>query len=624
MASLALPLPAWLTAESLCYACVAMSALLLLRLVYHPSVPSVTLPHPDVLATAQPPAHAAPAGELECRDPSTGAFLGLVPCEGEAAVYSRVKRARLAQAEWARSSFSSRRQLLRIVSKCVLEHASEICRVSARDSGKTTTDAAFGEVLVTLEKLHWLCAEGEKALKPERRSPGRMLFYKARFSGPQRVARVEWHPRGVLGAIVPWNYPFHNILNPVSAAIFSGNAIIVKVSEHSLWSSQFYAQLLAKCLEAANAPADLVQAWASLPSSRSSHLSPAILSITLSLPAGQIIPGDGTTGAALTRSVDMMTFVGSTRVGKMVMREASNTLTPVVLELGGKDPFVLLPAFHVQGANVDAIVDVAARAGWGASGQNCIGAERFFVHSSLFEEFSHKICAIASKMRQPSNGDALLILHADADSYSVEGPPLNSDGDTGVDIGAMCLPGEVKRIQSLVVDAVAHGAKASLSPPQVMSQVDRSALPHLTFEFFEPTVVIVSDAKACAGMRLFSEEVFGPLITVISFETDDDLVAMCNDCPFALGSSIFGSDSHVDRVGKRIQAGMLASNDFATCYMCQSLPMGGLKDSGFGKFAGIEGLRGCCVTKAVVEDRFSFMRTQARTTAQAQSLTELT
>lgn len=85
---------------------------------------------------------------------------------------------------------------------------------------------------------------------------------------------------------------------------------------------------------------------------------------------------------------------------------------------------------------------------------------------------------------------------------------------------------------------------------------------------------------------------------------------MCNDCPFALGSSIFGAESHVRRIGKRIQAGMLSCNDFATCYMCQSLPMGGLKDSGFGKFAGVEGLRGCCVTKAVVADRFTWMRTQ--------------
>ena len=141
------------------------------------------------------------------------------------------------------------------------------------------------QVLVTLEKLHWLISEGEAALRPEKRSAGRVCFYKA--------ASVEWHPRGVLGAIVPWNYPFHNILNPVSAAVFSGNAIIVKVSEHSLWSSRFYGRLISACLSAAGAPADLVQ----------------------------LVSGDGSAGAALTREADLMTFVGSTRVGKMVPKE---------------------------------------------------------------------------------------------------------------------------------------------------------------------------------------------------------------------------------------------------------------------------------------------------------------
>ena len=136
----------------------------------------------------------------------------------------------------------------------------------------------------------------------------------------------------------------------------------------------------------------------------------------------QLVPGYAELGAALTRSVDMMTFVGSTRVGKMVMAEAAKTLTPVVLELGGKDPFVLLP-----GSNLNMIEQSAMRAGWGASGQNCIGAERFFVHASLYDEFVRRMVAAAAKMRQ--------------------GAPMANAGGTGVDIGALCLPGEAKRIQ---------------------------------------------------------------------------------------------------------------------------------------------------------------------------------
>ena len=111
-------------------------------------------------------------------------------------------------------------------------------------------------------------------------------------------------------------------------------------------------------------------------------------------------------------------------------------------------------------------------------------------------------------------------------------------------------------------------------------------------------------------MRLLQQEVFGPLITIVPYSTEGELLSLVNGCAFALGSSVFGpSDAEVRRVGKQISAGMLACNDFATCYMCQSLPMGGLKDSGFGKFAGVEGLRGLCLTKAVVEDIVPFIRT---------------
>jgi hypothetical protein len=186
-------------------------ALLVSYLLWHPSVPAVTVPlHEDELPdallkqTATPPAAPQPTSHISCHNPATGDYLGVEPAESEAGVASRVLRARAAQEVWATSSFATRRRLMRILSRCVLDHAETICRISARDSGKTTTDAAFGEVLVTLEKLQWLCSSGEACLKPERRPPGRMLFYKC--------ARVEWHPRGVLGAIVPWNYPFHNIV----------------------------------------------------------------------------------------------------------------------------------------------------------------------------------------------------------------------------------------------------------------------------------------------------------------------------------------------------------------------------------------------------------------------------
>merc|ERR1719506_2459117 len=112
-------------------------------------------------------------------------------------------------------------------------------------------DAAFGEILTTCEKIRWLLSEGESALKPEPRSAGSMMFYKS--------ARVEYHPLGVIGAIVPWNYPFHNILNPIIASLFAGNGIVIKVSEYASWSIKYYGRMINACLEAAGAPTDLVQ-----------------------------------------------------------------------------------------------------------------------------------------------------------------------------------------------------------------------------------------------------------------------------------------------------------------------------------------------------------------------------
>ena len=118
--------------------------------------------------------------------------------------------------------------MLKIIRKFVIENQDDICVVSARDSGKPLVDAAFGEVITTLEKIRWLLREGVRWLKPERRSSGAMMFYKK--------ATLEFHPVGVMGAIVPWNYPFHNVFNPLVANVFAGNALVVKVSEHASWS----------------------------------------------------------------------------------------------------------------------------------------------------------------------------------------------------------------------------------------------------------------------------------------------------------------------------------------------------------------------------------------------------
>jgi acyl-CoA reductase-like NAD-dependent aldehyde dehydrogenase len=476
-----------------------------------------------------------PADSIPCYDPGNLEMLGpdIKAMTGDE-VRALIRRARVAQTEWKSSSFKTRRLLLKVITRFILDNQDDICKVSARDSGKPLVDAAFGEILVTLEKIKWLLKDGEKYLSPEKRSAGLMMFYKN--------ARVEYHPVGVMGAIVPWNYPFHNVFNPLLANLFAGNALVVKVSEYASWSSLYYGRAIKACLEAVGAPTDLVQ----------------------------IVHGYAEAGnAVVTGGSDKVVFVGSTGVGRAVMRAAADTLTPVVLELGGKDPFIVL-----DDADLSQCVPMALRGAFQSCGQNCAGAERFYVQEKIHDEFVAKVMLAANRLRQ---GHAL---------------------SPGVDCGAMCMPDQAAYVHGLVTDAVAKGAKV----------LRGGVLPNaaeVSGQFYPPTVLV----NVSHGMRVMKEEVFGPVLAIVKFSTDDEAVALANDCDFGLGSNVFGSRRRALRVGNRLRAGMTTVNDFCATYMAQSLPFGGVKESGFDRFAGIEGLRGCCHVKSVVVDGIPGIRT---------------
>ena len=387
--------------------------------------------------------------------------------------------------------------------------------------------------MTTCEKLWWLIDHGEAALRPEKRTSGRMMFYKS--------ARVEFVPLGVVGAIVPWNYPYHNVLNPLSAALFAGNGLVLKVSEHAAWSGAgFVKKVIDAALAAAGAPADLVK----------------------------IVAGYGDAGAALVSGgVDHLIFVGSTGVGRAVAAGAAPTLTPVTLELGGKDAFVVC-----ADADLDAALAAGLRGAFQSCGQNCAGAERFIVHASVANEFAEKAGAAARAMRQ--------------------GNPL---GESVVDSGSMCMPAAVVAVAALVDDAVAKGAKLVAGGSSKMIE---------TGQFYPPTVLY----GVKRGMRIWEEEVFGPVFAIAVAENDDDAVALANDCSFGLGSAVFSrNQARARQIGERLEAGMTSLNDFATTYMCQSLPFGGVKESGYGRFAGVEGLRALTTAKAVAEDAFPLL-----------------
>ncbi|KAH9766159.1 Aldehyde dehydrogenase 22A1 [Citrus sinensis] len=510
-----------------------------LLMLIPPNVPSIDVDASDVLDDGNqtpdnsfiyiPPRGRTPQSEtkVQCYEPATMKYLGYFPALSRAEVDERVAQARKAQKVWAKSSFKQRRQFLRILLKYIIEHQELICEISSRDTGKTMVDASLGEIMTTCEKITWLLSEGEKWLKPEYRSSGRSMIHKK--------AKVEFHPLGVVGAIVSWNYPFHNIFNPMLAAVFSGNGIVIKVSENASWSGCFYFRIIQAALAAVGAPENLVD----------------------------VITGFAETGEALVSSVDKIIFVGSPGVGRMIMRNASKTLTPVTLELGGKDAFIVCD-------DVD-VAQIAVRAALQSSGQNCAGAERFYVHRDIYASFVSQVAKIVKSVSA--------------------GPPLAGK----YDMGALCLLEHSEKLQNLVNDALDKGAEI----------LARGSFGHLSEgavdQYFPPTVIV----NVNHTMKLMQEEAFGPIMPIMKFNTDEEVVKLANDSRYGLGCAVFSGSQHRAReIAAQIQCGVAAINDFASNYMCQSLPFGGVKDSGFGRFAGVEGLRACCLVKSVVEDRW--------------------
>ena len=171
--------------------------------------------------------------------PATGQYLGTFTATTRDEMNQQIANAKVAQKEWKASSFSLRRQVLKTLSRFILDNQEDIARIACRDSGKTKLDALMGEIMVTLEKLKWIIAHGERVLRPSQRpGPSNLLI------GMMKNGEVRYEPLGVVAALVSWNYPFHNLMGPIIAALFTGNAIIVKCSEQVIWSSTWYIDLV--------------------------------------------------------------------------------------------------------------------------------------------------------------------------------------------------------------------------------------------------------------------------------------------------------------------------------------------------------------------------------------------
>ncbi|KAF9359555.1 Meiotic Sister-Chromatid recombination aldehyde dehydrogenase [Mortierella sp. NVP85] len=472
-------------------------------------------------------------GQIICYDPSTGRHLTTVRAHTKEDVDQALIKARKAQEKWAKTTFAERKIVLQSLLDFILRHQESICRVASRDTGKTMVDGKFGEILTTCERIRWTLAHGEDALKDEYRDPGLLMFYKA--------AKVEYHPKGVVAALVSWNYPFHNTFGPLITAIFAGNGILIKASEQVAWSTTtYYAQIARTCLQACGHDPELVQ----------------------------FLVGFQDCGeAVVTCGVDGITFIGSPQVGAKVATAASVNLTPCVLELGGKDVAIVN-----KDVDLEAIVPILMRGVFQNCGQNCIGIERIIVHEHLYDKLVEMVTDRISKLKQ--------------------GPPLEVEN---IDCGSMTMSGRTEILEALVQDAVDQGAKLVCGGKGFIHPKFPSG------QFFAPT--LITDLKIT--MTLAREEAFAPIMALFKFSTLDEAIAIANSSIYSLGSNVFSRNQKEGLyIMHRLRAGMSNLNDFGVNYLCQSLPFGGVGMSGYGRFGGPEGLQAVCNQKSITVDRW--------------------
>ncbi|KAK4704146.1 hypothetical protein P7C70_g2068, partial [Phenoliferia sp. Uapishka_3] len=488
--------------------------------------PHAALPSPSISSHLTTPTHpvfppitARP--QITSYDPTTGAFLSLLPALSAPEISERIERAQKAQVAWSKTTWGQRRQVMRSLLEWVVKEQKAIVGVARRDTGKTAIDASFGEILTTCEKLSWTMKYGEKWLKDEKRPTNLLLAHK--------VSKVRYEALGVVAAVVSWNYPFHNLISPIISSLFAGNAILLKPSELVLWSSDHYIRAIRSCLEACGHDPDLVQMIGCLPD------------------AVEALTGD--------ERIQHITFIGSETVGKMVAIKGAEAGTPVLLELGGKDPCIIL-----QSADIPFFTPTWMRAAFQAAGQNCIGVERFIVATPLYSTF-------ISTME-----------------------PLVRSLVLGHDVGAMVSDRLIPRLEELVQLAVKDGAR--LISGGKRGKVGEGG------SWFEPTLLV--DVEE--GMDIAREEAFAPIMLVMKAYNTAHAIRIANGTRYGLGASVFGRDQKECRlVVDSLKCGMVCTNVF---YLNQSLPFGGAASSGHGRFAGPEGLRGLCNLKAITEDRF--------------------
>ena len=451
-------------------------------------------------------------GTFDSLDPRTGAVVATFPVHTPEEVAAAVARAKPAAAWWRELGWGGRRERLDAWKRLIVQRGDELAELVHRENGKPVSDARLTEVTLPVDHIAWAAKHAPKVLGSHKVPAGLMMANQA--------ATLEYQPLGVVGVIGPWNYPVFTPMGSIAYALAAGNAVVFKPSEYT--------------------PA--VGKW----------LVDTFAEVVPEQPVLQLVTGFGETGAALCRAgVDKIAFTGSAATGKKVMAACAETLTPVLMECGGKDALIV-----DDDADVDAAATAALWGGMSNAGQTCIGIERIYATDKVYDEFLAKLTEKAGKVT------------------------------AGTSYGPITMPSQVDVIRRHIADAIDRGGRAVTGG-------------HIDGGLVEPTILVDVPEDSLA----VTDETFGPTLTVARVRDADEAVERANATTYGLAGAVFSKKRGVE-LARRLRTGMTSVNQVAAFAGVPSLPFGGSGDSGFGRIHGADGLREFTRAKAITRQRY--------------------
>jgi len=464
------------------------------------------------------------ANRLDSFSPTDGRRIGAVPTLTPEEVQGVVDEVAEVQPYWAALPLSDRARYMRRAAQVIIDSLDDLTALLTREQGKPRNESYVMELLPTIDSLHWIAGDGPKILEDEAISLP--IFLK------QKKAKFAYEPLGVVGVIAPWNYPWSIPFGEVAIALMCGNGVVLKPAS----LTPLIGQRIQGVFERAGLPEGLVRT----------------------------VHGGGAVGNALVESsVAKIFFTGSVDVGRGVGVACAERMKGSVLELGGKDPMLVLADASVSNA-----VSGALWGGFANAGQTCSGIERVYVAREVAERFVDELVEGAQALRV--------------------GDPM----DPGTEIGPMISREQFELVRELVDDAVAAGAELRCGGPRDVAECPEG-------EFFGPAVL----TGVTHDMRIMREEIFGPVLCVMTTRSEDEAIELANDSEFGLGASVWTLDrGRGERIARRIESGMVWINDHLYSRGARSFSWGVVKDSGLGRSHSKFGFYECVNVKHVSWD----------------------